>query len=559
MRNFSGKHKLGHKKYRAGVYVRLSKEDSRAGESVSIENQKLMLTKHVKEMGWELVEVYQDDGFSGTNQNRPDFQRMLADVKEGYINTILIKDLSRLGRNYLDVGNLVEVFLPEHGCELISLNEKLDDMMVFRNWFNEQHSKTTSIKVKAGKRASAQNGKYVGTYAPYGYRRDPNNRHKLIVDENTALIAVRIFEMRASGMGFRAIAAQMNEDGIISPREYYYQGKNAINPTRSSRFWNENTIKSLVVNEVYIGNLVSGKTGTLSYKNQKTIQKDAEDWIRVEGAHEAIISPELWDKVQTLSRKRYKPGRRKDNERSLFVGLLHCSDCGFRLRSQVERRVRKDGSENKRVSYMCSTYGRSGKNACTIHGISEKALVELVGDNIRAHTRMLEHDEERIINAILSKQGKLSYRSSYQNELDSHAKRLEKLNMLIENLCADKAAGLIPDSLYKRQVVKYEQDRANREVAMKVLDERINSLQPLSTNACVRTGMIKQFIEMKTLDMKTLEMETLDMETLYLLIDKIIVHEAQIINGKRVYDIEVIYNYVGNIGALDLPKRQVMS
>jgi len=194
------------KVYRVGIYVRLSKEDSRAGESVSIENQKLMLSKHVKEMGWELTEVYEDDGFSGTNQNRPAFQRMLADVKEGYINTILIKDLSRLGRNYLDVGNLAEVFLPEHGCELISLNEKLDDMMVFRNWFNEQHSKTTSVKVKAGKRISAQNGKFVGAYAPYGYKKNPENRHGLVIDENTAGIVRRIFDMRASGIGFRAIA-----------------------------------------------------------------------------------------------------------------------------------------------------------------------------------------------------------------------------------------------------------------------------------------------------------------------------------------------------------------
>ena len=154
-----------------GIYVRLSKEDMRAGESVSIENQKLMLTKHVKEMGWELRELYVDDGFTGVNQNRPAFQRMMADVKQGYINVVLIKDLSRLGRNYLEVGNLAEVFLPEYGCELISLNEPMDDMMVFRNWFNEQHSKSTSRKVKAAKRVSAENGKYVGAYAPYGDNR----------------------------------------------------------------------------------------------------------------------------------------------------------------------------------------------------------------------------------------------------------------------------------------------------------------------------------------------------------------------------------------------------
>jgi DNA invertase Pin-like site-specific DNA recombinase len=534
---------------RVGVYVRLSKEDSREGESVSIENQKLMLTKHVKEMGWKLVEVYQDDGFSGTNQNRPDFQRMLADVKEGYINTILIKDLSRLGRNYLEVGNLAEVFLPEHGCELISLNEKLDDMMVFRNWFNEQHSKTTSIKVKAGKRTSAQNGKYVGTYAPYGFKKDANNRHKFVVDENAAPIVRRIFEMRASGIGFRAIAAKLNEDGLISPREYYYQSKNAKNPTRSSRLWNENTIKCMVANEAYIGNLVSGKTGTASYKNQRKIRKDADNWIRVEGTHEPIVPLDLWDRVQLLSHKRYYSGRRKDNERSLFVGLLHCSDCGFRLRSNVERRTRKDGSENKRVSYMCSTYGRSGKNACTIHGISEKALIELVTDNIRAHARTAEHDEERIHKTILSEQGKLSYRGSYQNELNSHAKQIEKLDILIETLCEDKAAGLIPDSLYKRQIAKYEQERANREAAIQVLEKRINRLQPLSTNASAWADLIMRYANL----------EILDTDMLFTLVDKIIVHEAQIIDGKRVCDIKVIYNYAGNIGALGLNERQVPS
>ena len=191
--------------HKVGIYVRLSQEDSRAGESVSVENQKLMLMKHVKEMGWELKEVYIDDGWSGTNQNRPAFQRMIADVKQGFINTILIKDLSRLGRNYLEVGQLSEVFLPEHGCKLVSVSEKIDEMSVFRNWFNEQHSKTTSKKVKAVRKICAENGKYLGTYAPYGYKKDAENRHRLIIDEITAPIVRRIFQMRVSGMSCRAI------------------------------------------------------------------------------------------------------------------------------------------------------------------------------------------------------------------------------------------------------------------------------------------------------------------------------------------------------------------
>jgi len=533
-----------HKEYKVGVYVRLSKEDSRSGESVSIENQKLMLTKHVKEMGWELREIYQDDGFSGTNQNRPAFQRMIADVQTGFINTILIKDLSRLGRNYLEVGNLAEVFLPEHGCELISLNEKLDDMMVFRNWFNEQHSKSTSVKVRAGKRISAQNGKFVGAYAPYGYKKDPKNRHRLAIDENTAPIVRRIFEMRASGIGFRAIAAQLNDDMIISPREYYYQNLNRKNPTRASRLWNENTIKDMIRNEVYIGNIVSCKTGTVSYKNQKQVRKDKDDWVRAEATHDSLIDLDLWQRVHSFIHKNYKPSRKKHGEPNLFVGLLYCSDCGFKLRGQTERRTRKDGSEYKYVSYMCSTYGRSGKGACTIHGISEKALVDFVINHIREYAEMVDYDEERIVDDVLSAQGNnsVSYRASYQNELEVHEKQLAKLDTLIESLYADKVSGLVPDSLFKRQILKYEQERSERTQAIEALEKRMNKAEPITDNAVAWARLIK----------KCVDMETLDAETLRLLIDKIIVNEAQYVDGEKICDIQIVYNYVGEIDALGL-------
>jgi DNA invertase Pin-like site-specific DNA recombinase len=353
------------KEYKVGVYVRLSNEDMRAGESVSIENQKLMLTKHVKEMGWELKEIYQDDGFSGTNQNRPAFQRMIADVKQGFINTILIKDLSRLGRNYLEVGNLAEIFLPEHGCELISLNEKLDAMMVFRNWFNEQHSKQTGKKVKAAKKVCAESGKFLGTYAPYGFKKDPENRHRLIIDESTAPIVRRIFEMRAGGTGFRAIAIKLNEDGVISPKEYYYQNKNRKNPCVTNRLWNESTIKVIIKNEAYIGNLVQGKVGTVSYKDHRQINKPKEEWIRADGTHEPLIERELWDLVQSITHKNYKPRRSTHGETNLYVGLLHCADCNFKMRAHVERGKRKSGEEYKYVSYICGNYARSGKAACT--------------------------------------------------------------------------------------------------------------------------------------------------------------------------------------------------
>lgn len=519
------------KEHKVGIYVRLSKEDSRGEESVSIENQKYMLTSHVKENGWELTEVYQDDGFSGTNQKRPAFQRMIADVKSGLINTILIKDLSRLGRNYLEVGNLAEVFLPEHGCELISLNEKLDDMMVFRNWFNEYHSKTTSAKVRAGKRMSAQNGRYTGTYAPYGYVKDPLNRHKLIIDENTAPIVRRIFHMRALGMGFRAIAIKLNKNGILPPREYYYQNNNGKNFSKTRRAWGETTVKYIIKNQVYIGNLVSGKQGSLSYKTQKLVRKGTDEWIFAENTHEPIIQRKIWDKVQEFSHKKYYPKQRKDGVMNLFTGLLYCADCGFKLRGNIERRTRKDGSEYRNISYMCSTYANNGKNACTIHGIGEKHLVELVLGHIKGLLQTVEYNQEKIFSAVIAAKNILSFQNAYENELDTHKKYIEKLDTLIESLYLDKVSGLVPDSLFKRQIIKYEKERTRRAQSVTALEKHINNIKPFTLDTALLAESIKQVIN------------SLDQESLLLLVDRIVVGEAQYIAGHRVCDIKIIYNF----------------
>ena len=527
-----------------GIYVRLSNEDARAGESVSIENQKLMLTKHVKEMGWGLKEIYQDDGFSGTNQKRPAFQRMMADVKQGLINTVLIKDLSRLGRNYLEVGNLAEVFLPEHGCELISLNEKLDDMMVFRNWFNEQHSKQTGKKVKAAKRVCAESGKYLGTYAPYGFKKDPDNRHKLVIDENTAPIVRSIFEMRAGGMGFRAIACKLNEDGVVSPKEYYYQNQNRKNPCVTNRLWNESTLKVIIANEVYIGNMVQGKVGTVSYKDSRLVNKPKDEWIRAEGTHEPLIERELWERVQGFTHRNYKPRRTKHGEKNLFVGLLYCADCDFKMRANTQRGTRKDGSGYKYVSYLCGNYARSGKAACTCHGIYENVLSDLVAGHIRANARLVQYREDYVIEALLSAQSNetMSYRAAYKSELDAHKKQIAKLDLLIENLYEDRVSGTVPESLFKRQIGKYEQERVDRLQSAETLEQRIRGMKQNTDNAATWANLMKRYADL----------ETLDSETLLLLIDKIIIGETQIIDGRRVVDIQVVYNYVGNVDGLGL-------
>lgn len=539
------------KEYLVGVYVRLSNEDTRAGESVSIENQKLMLTKHVREMGWELKEIYQDDGFTGTNQNRPAFQRMIADVKQGFINTILIKDLSRLGRNYLEVGNLAEVFLPEHGCELISLNEKLDDLMVFRNWFNEQHCKTTSQKVRASRRICAENGKFMGAFAPFGFKKNPDNHHQLIIDDNTAPIVRRVFEMRAGGMGFRAIASKLNEDGVVSPREYFYQSKNKRNPTRTNNLWNESSLKEIIRNEVYIGNSVQCKKGTVSYKNSKLIHKPEDEWVRVENTHESIISLELWNTVQTFTHKQYKPRRSKDGTTTLFTGLLECADCGFKLRSSIQHGKYTDGSEYSRVYYICGNYARSGKTACTVHSISERALTQLVTEYIRKHALMVERNEERIIEAILTMQDNesKSYRAAYQSEISAHKKQITKLDLLIENLYNDRVTGVVPEDMFRRYIAKYESERVDRLQSVETLEKRIAAIKQNTDNAKTWTKMIKRYTEL----------EAPDSETLILLIDKIIIGEVEVIGKERVRSVKIVYNYVGNLDGLLDERKAVLT
>ncbi len=534
-----GKHKI----HKTGVYVRLSQEDARAGESMSIENQKLLLTKYVKEQGWELVEIYSDDGFTGTNQKRPALQRMLADVRQGIINTVLIKDLSRLGRNYLEVGNLAEIILPQHGCELISLNEKLDDMMVFRNWFNEQHSKETSKKVRAIRRMCAQNGKFLGTYAPYGFMKDPENRHHLVPDEQTAPTVRMIFELRAQGRGFRAIAILLNERGVLPPRDYYYHARGAENPNKVNHLWNENTLKVILRNEAYIGNMVQLKVGTVSYKDHRTVRKPKEEWIRYDGTHEPLISAELWERAQAIEKRRYIPRKRNDGTTSIFTGLVYCADCGFKMRNQNERRTKKDGTEHRYSAFLCGNYARSGKGACTTHTINENDLRGLVIAHIRKCARMVEQDERRIVAEILSRRNReaVSSRAAYTGELKSHRDRLSMLDKLIAKLYEDRISGSVPETVFHSLIQKYEQERVSRTQAEEHLENRIAAIREEADGAGTWVKLIRRFGRL----------ESLTAETLLILVDKIIVSEAQTVGGKRVRDVEIVYNYVGNVDWLE--------
>ena len=535
------------KTYNVGIYCRLSNDDERDGESVSIENQKLLLQSYVRQMGWNEVDVYIDDGYTGTNFNRPGVQRLIEDAKAKRINLILVKDLSRFGRNYIEFGQYTDYLFPSLGCRFIALNNGIDtesrngstDVMCFLNLFNEFYSRDTSKKVKAVKRACAESGKFMGTYPAYGYKRDPDDKHHLVIDEETAPTVRRIFSMRAAGMGFHAIAAQLNDEGLPSPGMLYYQRKGKTDPRRVNHKWAEETVKQLIRNEVYIGNMVQGKTGTMSYKSRKTITKPEDEWIRVEGTHEAIISRDVWDTVVSIDRKRVLKKEPSNGIKSVFAGLVYCAECGFKMRNHTEKFTYKDGSPGRYSSFICGNYARSGKSACTIHTIYENVLEQIVLEDIREKARFAAHDPEMLAQHILRLKDKeaQSHRTSCEQELKAVKTRLDELERLMQSLYEDKYSGTVPQSVFQTLMRKYETERAEKAAALPELELKLKAHMENRQDAGRWTEIIRQYTEITKLDESML----------FALVDRIEVGEAQKVRGVRVRDVKVYYRYVGNV------------
>ena len=546
---------MAEKTYNVGIYCRLSNDDEREGESVSIENQKLLLQRYVRERGWNEIDVYIDDGYSGTNFQRPGVQRLIGDAKSGRINVILVKDLSRFGRNYIEFGQYTDYLFPSIGCRFIALNNGVDtekndssnDVMCFVNLFNEFHSRDTSKKVKAVKKACAENGKYMGSYTPYGYLRDPNDKHHLIIDEETAPVVRRIFAMRASGMGYFAIAAALNDEGIQSPREAYYQARGQANPHRSINMWSNTTVKTLLRNEVYIGNLVQGKFGSMSYKSHKLVRKSEEEWIRVEGTHKPIISRETWDTVVSIREKRVRKTPTTDGIKSIFTGLVYCADCGFKMRNKIDRSTARDGRAKRYSYFICSSYAKSGKSACTIHSISENALYELVLTDIREKAQCVEYDRESMLAQIIRIKDQEQHNRliSYEQELRSASARVIELERLMKNLYEDKCTGVVPQAVFQTLVQKYEAERAQKAAALPDLERKVKAQLENRQDARRWAEIIQRYTNIEALD------ETI----LFELVDRIEVGETEKHGSVRICEVKVFYRYVGNVDAAMLQQE----
>ena len=531
--------------YNVGIYCRLSNDDERDGESVSIANQKLLLQQYVRDRGWNEIDTYIDDGYSGTNFNRPGVQRLIADAKAKRINVILVKDLSRFGRNYIEFGQYTDYLFPSIGCRFIALNNGIDtgnkdsstDAMCFLNLFNEFYSRDTSKKLKAVKKACAESGKFMGTYPAFGYKRDPQDKHHLLIDEDTAPIVRRIFDMRAGGTTFRQIALKLNEEGVPSPGTLYYQRKGTSDPRRVNHKWADQTVKNIIRNEGYIGNMVQGKCGTLSYKSRQLKAKPKDEWIRVEGTHDPIVSRETWDTVVSIEQKRVRKSDTADGIKSIFTGLVYCADCGFKMRNQVERFTYKDGRPGRYSSFLCGTYGRSGKTACTAHVIYENALTQLVLADIREKAQYAAYDREALLEKIIRmKDAQQHHRLvSCEKELKSTAARVAELERLMQHLYEDKCTGVVPQTVFQTLMQKYEAERAQKAALLPELEQKVKERAENRQGVDRWAEIIRRYTEITELDEGIL----------FELVDRIEIGEARKHLGVRTQDVKVFYRYVG--------------
>ena len=537
--------------YNAAVYARLSKEDEQRGDSASIETQVEMLTRYVTGHGWNLAAVYKDDGYTGTNfDRRPAFNEMMEKVRDREINLVVVKDLSRFGRNYLEVGQYTELEFPALGCRFIAVNDNIDSLnrdsndeifMAFRNIFNEHYSRDISKKIRSAMNTSCRSGKFIGAFAPFGYMKSPDDRHRLIIDEPAAAIVRRIFQMRCEGEGFRRIALALNEEGVLPPREYHCRcaGK-AGSPWRDNGKWSSVTVSGLLRNEAYIGNMVQHKSEVFSYKDRRMTAVPKEEWIRVENTHEPIISMDVWEQCRRMDRGTVHPRQNSMKETSLFSGLLYCADCGFAMRCQIERRRKKNGVTARYERYLCGSYSRSGHTACSTHSIPVQVLSELVLNDIWAKADEVFYHEEEIAQCLMERRQKQSRAelSAMQKSMRFLEKRVAELDRLIRSAYEDKVDGSIPAELCAELLRGYQKERAENSTRLQEIEKQQAEMQTAENEVQEWISLIRRYRDI----------DTLDRETLLKLIDRIEIGEAHTEDGNKVRDIKIYYKFVGYIG-----------
>ena len=496
--------------YNAGIYVRLSQEDMRAGESLSIEHQKLILTKYVREQGWNLVDTYVDDGFSGTDFNRPSVQRLLSDAQTGRINLIICKDLSRFGRNYIEVGQYIDYIFPLHNIRFIALNDNVDtanrdsnamEMMPVINLFNEWHASSTSKKIKAVNLANAKAGKYTCANAAYGYTKADDEKHTPIIDPEAAEVVRRIFKLRSQGMSPRAIGDQLNAENIPIPSDYRCQKKGIVNTKYTRHLWTQVQIRQILDNPIYLGKLAMMRVTSVSYKNHKKVRKDPSEWVVTEDTHEAIISQELWDKVREAEKAVSHGKRDGKGVTQPLSGMLFCPDCGYKMKGAGRKRTLKSGELIRECYYNCSSYALHGKELCSTHYISQKQIEAVIIADIRSMAELVVKDEQTARAAFLSKKEQQTSRQSKADikKLNDSKHRLAELENLMQSVYEDKVMGKIPEHICVSFLEKYEAEQQELRAVIADLEERLSAEKQDREDVEEFIRRLKKYVDVQTL------------------------------------------------------------
>ena len=532
------------------LYCRLSIEDGRENESMSISNQKALLRDYAEKNGFLDYEYYVDDGYTGRNFNRPSFQRMIADIEAGKVKCVITKDLSRLGRNYIEAGGYIEVFFPRHNVRYIAITDGVDsvnrqemDITPFKNILNDLYSRDISKKVQAGWMSLSRQGKFLGGIPPYGLQRDPANRYHLIADPETAPTVQLIFDLASNGYGTMRIAKHLMEKKIPITR--------VREPVQSDvRYysWSGSVIGKILRNPVYKGDHVVCKS------HQKAIRSNTVNLIPrdqreiVEACHEPIVSCEQWDRVQKLIDRRSPIMQGNACPfYNLFHGLVYCGTCGKSMqvryekvgRTDIDRITKKTREPIDKAYYICQTYNRLGKNACTSHKIEARDLYNLVLSDIMSLAEQALQDAETFYTR-LTRQLERQYvtdEGALKKQFDALLKRNQEIDDMFISLYSDKTKGILTEQRFLRMTEALEQEQADNKSRMQVIADDLRVVSNAESD-------VRRFIKEIRAYAAITELNEIILNHL---IDKIYISEVEFADNEKVQKVRIVYNFVGEI------------
>ena len=524
----------------AFLYERLSRDDNLEGESYSIGNQKKLLAKVAKEKGYTNLVHFLDDGISGVTMDRPGFVEMICQLEQGKAAAVFVKDLSRLGRNYIEVGRLTEEFFPDHDIRLVAVSDNIDtaegenELAPIRNLFNEWYARDISKKRRISNKIKGNAGEPMGQ-PPYGYIKDPNDPKHWIVDDEAAQVVRRVYSMTLEGFGTEQIAAQLEKDDVLTPRAYWLTkgikrpGKGKQQPPTK---WNSSTITKILSLQEYCGDILNFKTYSKSYKNKKRIDNDRENWVVFQDVHEAIIERAVYEQVQ---QKRGKIRKRRTNngEHNMFSGLLVCADCGSNLHFHFNQ-------GNPEIKYFnCSNY-KGNRGTCTsTHYVRVDFLEEVVLGEIRRLMKFASLYEDEFVKAVIghSQQAEQTDRKLKEKELRTLLARDEELDGLFERIYEDNVSGKLSDDRFAKMSRRYEDEQKELAEKIKKLRSEIEKQSSRSMTTDMFIGLVRKYTRARKLTPRMLNE----------LVEKIEVFNAEKIDGVWEQRLRIHYNCVGTI------------